>query len=81
MQQVSGVGGTVRARPFKCTHDASALRPKSNAQRPANRIILVYVLTLRLVSMHPAGRGVLRQHLGGNVVPVAARNEVTPETW
>ena len=76
---MSGVGGTVRADPFKGTYDASALRPKSNARRPVNRIILAHVLTRWLVSMDPAGRGVLQQHLGGNVVPVAAPNEDTPE--
>ena len=41
--------------------------------------MLAYVLTRWLVTMDPAGRGVMRQRFGENVVLVAAPNEGTPE--
>ena len=41
--------------------------------------MLAYVLTRWLVTMDPAGRGVMRQRLRENVVLVAAPNEGTPE--
>ena len=44
---------------------------------PGNRIILAYVLTHWLVTMDPAGRGVMRQRFAENVVLVAALNEGT----
>ena len=42
-------------------------------------IRLAYVITRWLVTMDPAGRGVMRQRFGGNVVRVGAPSEGMPE--
>ena len=68
--------GNHQGRPFKRTgrHNALPLRPKSDVRRPANRIIVAYILNRRLVTMEPAGSKILRQRFGRTFVTVAAPN-------
>ena len=71
--------GNHQGRSLNRRHDASALRPESSVRRPGNMIRLAYVITRWLVTMDPAGRGVMRQRFGGNVVRVGAPSEGMPE--